>query len=416
MLDPAPSGRGLPSWFYGLPHCVGGAFIGYVFIAIPILLRARGVSVEHIAWVAAVAGSPISWAFLVAPILDAQWSRRTYVLVLTCIAAVCAGASVLLLDHLTALTPVLTLGETAGWLSAYACYGWQSEFLEPDQQAAVCGWSEMCNLAAGGAFGGASVWMVRTLGSAAPLGLTATLLLPILAALQFPHGIEAARSARQVFRTFFRDLYEVTRERRCRYALLVFLVPEAAFAFAFAAVGSDFHAPEQTVALVTGPLAAIACSLGCLLGIPLCRGFPAQLCYIGPGLAAALASLVLVFCPKDPVSFTIGALLYVMMQGINFTAFATLALQLAGKANPLATTLITLLGGVSNISVIAMKAIDGHGYTLWGVRGMLMADGAVGLATGIPLLIFLYHADRRYSAGERQPDMDIVDEPGELPA
>jgi predicted MFS family arabinose efflux permease len=389
MSKDTADARPLPAWFLGLPHTIGGAFLGYVFVAIPILLRARGVSVEEIAWITAVGGSPISWAFLLSPMVDAQFSRRTYVLALSCIAAVCVALALPLAGYPIALTAVLLVGETAAWLSAIACYAWQSEFVDAQRNPAMCGWSEMCGLGGGGLYSGIAIWIVRMGHRLAPLELAVALLLSVGAALWFPRNTQHVRTASHVFRTFFSDMGRIVKRRRCRYALLMFLVPEAAFSMPFSSVGSDFHLTEYAVNLITGPWSAVACGSGCLLGILLCRRLPSQLCYIVPGIASAVSVMVLAFLPKDGVGFTVVALFYVMMKGINFTAFATLALQLAGRANPLATTMIAMMAGISNISTIVMKAVDGRGYTLGGVNGMLIADGAVGLITGIPLLLFL---------------------------
>ena len=404
LPEASVSPRRLPSWVYGLPHMVAGSGSAFVFVAIPLLLVARGVSVEHVAWVTAIAGSPISWAFLLCPLLDVQWSRRTYQLALTLAAAVCFGASVLMLAHVNVLTAVLTVGETAAWMSAYCCYGWKSEFLDAEQVPAVCGWSETWGQFGGGVFAGLAVLMTRTLGAAASLGITVMLLLPGGAALLFPRRSSRARGPEEVFSSFFHDMARILKQRRCRYALLIFLVPDAAFAFAFSAVGADFHMSEHAVSLVTGPLAGAASAAGCLLAIPLCRRIPAQLAYIGPGVVAGLIALSMMALPRNQTSFGVGCLLYMMMLGINFASFFTFAMRIAGKANPLVASLLALMGGVSNLSIVAMKALDGRAYTLRGLSGMLAVDGGVTVACGAMVIAFLYMR----SAVGHEPELEPV--------
>jgi MFS family permease len=391
--------RRLPSWVLGLPHATGG-FMMFVFVAIPILLSARGVSVEQIAWVSAVGGSPISWAFLLCPVFDTRLSRRTYLLLLSTLAAVCATAAMLLFGHLYLLTAVLTLGEAAAWSSSIVCYAWKSEFLEADQVPSVCAWSEVSSLGGGGLFAGYAVWCTRTLHGFAPIAVGIGLLLPTASVFLFPRVAIPLRSAGEVFRTFFGDLWTLCKAPRVRFAILVFLLPEAAFAFAFGAVGADFHASEHTVGLLTGPLSGFACAAGALLAVPLCRRFTAEVSYILPGLVCAASLVALLLLPKSTYTFGIACLLYSLMQGINFASFSTLALELAGRANPLATTLVAMLAGIANLCTIYMKPLDGHAYTLKGINGMLGVDALVSFAVGGPLLWLLHrrHVHRRNAA------------------
>ena len=80
----------------GLAAAPLGFYYGFVSTALPILLAARGVSVEKIAEVSAVGFSPTFWAFLLCPVLDVHFSKRTYAMVFAAVAAICLGLSTLL--------------------------------------------------------------------------------------------------------------------------------------------------------------------------------------------------------------------------------------------------------------------------------------------------------------------------------
>ncbi|HEV2619966.1 MAG TPA: MFS transporter, partial [Acidobacteriaceae bacterium] len=102
--------RQLPPWAMGLAIAPLGFYYGFISTAMPILLRAKGVSVDEISKISLLAFSPSFWAFLLCPILDVRFSKRTYALVSAGIAALCLGASTLLIGNLTLFTVVLTVG------------------------------------------------------------------------------------------------------------------------------------------------------------------------------------------------------------------------------------------------------------------------------------------------------------------
>src|SRR5665213_2075816 len=98
----------LPPWAMGLAIAPLGCYFGFVSTAMGILLRARGVSVERIDSISAVAFSPTFWAFLLCPILDVRFSKRASALLVVTCGALSLGAVMLVSAQLTALTAVLT--------------------------------------------------------------------------------------------------------------------------------------------------------------------------------------------------------------------------------------------------------------------------------------------------------------------
>ena len=142
--------RQLPPWAMGLAIAPLGFYYGFVSTALPILLRARGVSVGRIAWVSAVGFSPTFWAFLLCPILDVKFSKRAYALTFAAVAAVCLGVSTLLTGNLVVFTAVVTAGCTATVLFGNTHGGWMPDVIEDKHYSQVGGVSQVANLGAAG--------------------------------------------------------------------------------------------------------------------------------------------------------------------------------------------------------------------------------------------------------------------------
>src|SRR5665213_962191 len=198
----------LPPWAMGLAIAPLGCYFGFVSTAMGILLRARGVSVERIDSISAVAFSPTFWAFLLCPILDVRFSKRAYALFFVTIGALCLGAASLLTAHLTAFTVVLTIGCAATVIFGNAHQGWMPDVMDASHYSHVGATSNVANLGAAGAFAAWTVFVVRHLAPApAAVLLTLTVLAPTAMLFFIPLPPLPTRGVADVFRTFFRDLY-----------------------------------------------------------------------------------------------------------------------------------------------------------------------------------------------------------------
>src|SRR5580700_6416617 len=67
-----------PSWLIGMGFLTFGLVAGFLVTALPFLLSKAGVSLDRIATVSAVAMSPTFWAFLITPVVDVGFTRRTW--------------------------------------------------------------------------------------------------------------------------------------------------------------------------------------------------------------------------------------------------------------------------------------------------------------------------------------------------
>ena len=386
--------RQLPPWAMGLAVAPLGFYYGFVSTALPILLAARGVAVGKIAWISAVGFSPTFWAFLLCPILDVRFSKRTYAFFFAAVAAVCLGISTLLTGNLAAFTAVVTVGCAATVIFGNTHGGWMPDVIEDKHYSAVGGTSNIANLGAAGLFATLVVVLVRTLSGPVAAGLLGlTVMAPTVLLFFIPLPKKPTRSAREMFGGFFGDLYRVCRRRECILGLACFLSPTACFALTnlFSGLGADFHASESWVTALNGAGVAAVCSVGCLVGIWVCRRYARRTVYIVTGFGGSAAALGMIWTPHTMVYFAAGVLAYNFFTGINYTAFTALCYEIVGPENPLASTQMALLAASANLPISYMTAVDGHFHTTHGLAGMLGVDAVSSILVGA-LLLTIFHA------------------------
>ncbi len=391
--------RQLPPWAMGLAIAPLGFYYGFISTGMPILLSAKGVSVDQISKVSFVGFSPTFWAFLLCPILDVRFSKRAYALVFAAISAVCLGICTLLTGNLTVFTIVLTTGCVAAVMFGNAHAGWMPDVIRDKHYSQVGGTSNIANLGAAGAFAALAVAVVRTVPAPIAAWLLAALVLaPTIMLFFIPLPAKPTRSVADVFGSFFSDLYRVCKTRNCLLGLICFLSPTACFALTnlFSTLGRDFHASEWWVTALNGPLVAAVCSLGCLAGIWICSRFPRRTVYVVAGFGGATAALAMIWMPHTLVFFAIGVLGYNFFQGINYTAFTAFEFEIVGPGNPLAATQIALLTAASNAPISYMTRVDGHFYGRHGLSGMLAVDAVSSILVGTILLL----AFRKFAPGK----------------
>jgi MFS transporter, PAT family, beta-lactamase induction signal transducer AmpG len=392
--------RQLPPWAMGLAIAPLGFYYGFISTATPILLAAHGVSVGDIAKVSGIAFSPTFWAFLLCPILDVRFSKRTYAIFFAAVAAVCLGVATLVIANLVAYTVTLTAGCAAAVIFGNAHQGWMPDVIEEKHYAHVGATTNVANLGAAGLFATLTVVLVRTLPALPAAGLLGlTVMVPTVMLFFIPLPASPTRGVMETFGSFFNDLFRVFKRPGCIVGLTCFVLPTACFALTnlFSGTGADFRIPERWVTIVTGSGVAISCSIGCLVGIWFCGRYVRRNVYVLTGFGGAAAALGLIFTPHTLVWFALGVLAYNLCQGVNYTAFSALCYEIVGPSNPLAGTQMALLAAAVNLPISYMTVVDGHFHTTRGLTGMLAVDAVSTLVVGTTLLLVF----RRIGLGRR---------------
>lgn len=376
-----------------------GLVAGFTVTALPFLLSRAGVSVDRIASISAVAMSPTFWGFLVVPVLDTGFSRRTYALLMTALSASSLALALFLFSpaKLALFTALVLIAELAVVLQTSAVMGWLAEFVPDSQRGAVGGWTNAANLG-GGAFGAMGLMSAARVTTNATLGFLTlgAVLLSAVFLFWFPEPAAPAFHVREVFGDAIRNIGRTCRQREVLIGFLLFLTPSGAVAAInlFSGLGRDFHTTEGRVVWVTGAGVAITSSIGALLGGYIADRVNRGALYLGGGLLAGLTSLTLAFTPDTEFTFTCGVLFYNAVAGLIYAAFSALQLQLTGSDNPTASTQMALFAASTNGAITYMTWFDGQGYRLYSVRGLFVADGAAAVITALALMAFVVRSGR----------------------
>ncbi|HWB83728.1 MAG TPA: MFS transporter [Bryobacteraceae bacterium] len=388
-----------PAWLVGASQLPFGVTCGFVITALPFLLTKAGVSVDRVATVSATVMSPTFWGFLVTPLVDVGFSRRTYVLLTAAISACCVFGALWRLtpSHLGWFTALLLVGELSIVVFSNASAGWMSEFVPDETRGRVGGWINAANLGAGAL--GAMISLELAEKFALPivgLVLAASIFLPVLTVLWFPAPHRPKLRMREILSGTLRNVWQVSKTRECLLGFALFLSPAscAAAINLFSGLGKDFRTDPQWVIWVTGAGCAISSSIGALVGGYLADRIRRSSAYLFAGISGALIALAMAFVPHGPASFTAGVLAYNATAGISYAAFTALGLQLVGKDHPAASTQFALFGAAANGAIVYMTWVDGQGYRLFGARGLLFVDALASLCAATILLLVLRRAGR----------------------
>jgi MFS family permease len=395
-----------------------GLAVGYSTVAVPFLLKARGMEIGAIATVTALAGWPHGWKFLWAPALDAGWKRRSWFIgaVLVTAAALAATNFVDPIAHLTLYTAVLAIGQAAVATSSAAVDALMAIALRNEKKGAAAGWSMAGNLGGTGLGGALALWLAQHVSP----GLTASALAAACAACIFPALaiVEKPPEKHPLGRAFLnlaKDVWQSVKSREGWTGLLICLSPVGTGAATglFSAVAVDYHAGEWHVELVNGVLGGIVGAIGCLVGGYLADRMNRRLCYVLAGALTSVFAIVMAFGPATPRGFAFGCLAYQFANGIAYAAFAAFVLEMIGHG-PGVTTKYALLVGASNQAISYVQWLDGKGYD-WGAKraiggraGMLGMD-VLATAIGITILGSVVFFLRRSDRWKANPDPVAID-------
>jgi MFS transporter (putative signal transducer) len=373
-----------------------GAPIGFVWWALPTLLRRRGVDVADITALTSLLVLPWAFKFLWAPLVDAlrtpRWTLKSFILVSQLLMA---GALVplILVDWESSVQLVygaLLLHALAAATQDVAVDAWCIQSVPATERGRINGWMQVGMLAARGLFGGGFLLLSARLGTTPVLGLLIVAILASLLLLWFT-PVEAAPTEQRSLRDVAQALRSALSRRESWLALAFAAVGGAAYEGIGAVAGPFLH--DQGLSkdgvgwfFVLPTVAAMAA--GALLGGWLAdRGGArrvAALALLGlVALAIAIAAAERAQVQAD-AWYALFALFYLGVGVFTAASYAWFMQVAEGRA---AATLFSALMGMTNLCEAWSGRVVGvlHEPGSYGVGFALLA--AVSLASLLLLLL-----------------------------
>jgi len=389
-----------PAWLLGFANLPLGLEGGVTLLTIPQLLAARHVAEPVIAQLTTLSLVPTIAVFLLGPLVDVRFSRRTYAVIGTLLAAAATGFAILKSDNLGLLGAAMFLASSGAAFNNLAIGGWFGTLLPKERDRQLGAWMTVANIGGFGLVTVAGVQLVRAL----PLPVAAGLLaLPVLAPLALyaftPAPGPDQRLARESFARFMADLTVLVRRPIVLRLLLLFAVPAASFALTntLGGLGRDYGASERFVAIMGGAAVTAAGVLGSLIVPPLARRASTTWLYIAVGTLGALFTLGLIALPHTPTVFALAIIGQNVAQSAALSLNNVIALQSLGEDNPFAATQFGLITSAAALPITYMQLLDGHAYGLGGLTLMYVADGGLGLVACLVMALLFRLWSRRGS-------------------
>ncbi len=371
-----------PIWLLGFTNATFGMFGGFAVVTVAEMLAAQGVSGDRVASIIAAVLSPGFWIFLVSPILDVRFSRRTYALSFAVLAAVCVAGTVIFRTRVGVIEAMMFTGYICVSLVQGAVGGWMGSLIAKNDDGPLGAWFAVSNIGAGGVMmvvAGELIQRFNPVVAGTLLG--AMIMLPSLLYLYIPSLPPDARLASESFRQFFRDIFALLKRREVLIALALFLLPSASFALTnvLGGIGKDFSATERMVSLLGGVGSAVAGVVGSLLLPSLARKLALRPLYLAIGIVGGLFTLSLLLLPHTPLTFGIAITGENLFQALAFAAGNAITFETMGQNNPLAATQFSLLVAASNLPITYMGFIDGAAYKWRAVAGSFAVDAGISI-------------------------------------
>ncbi|MBS0296044.1 MAG: MFS transporter [Proteobacteria bacterium] len=392
----------LPVWALGFANLPLGLTGGLALLTMPQWLAARNVPEPDIAQLTTLALIASVAVFLLGPLFDVWFRRRTYAVACCVTAALGAGVAVAAGSNLTLLAIGLVLATGGGSANTIAVGGWLGGMIDKAHDATLGAWMVVANITGFGVLAMIGIGVIR--GMPAPLAaalLAAPVLAPLLIYAVTPCPPPDGRLARESFGQFFGDLSVLVRRPVVAQTLMLFAVPAASFALTntLGGLGRDYHAPESFVAVMGGAAAIAAGLVGSLMVPPLARRAPVRRLYLLVGIVGALFTLSLIVLPHTPALFAAAMIGQNVAQSAALSMVTVIALQSLGENNPFAATQFGLLNSASSLPIAYMQYLDGQAYGAGGLPLMYLADGGLGLGACLTMALLLKFWSRR-SASE----------------
>ncbi len=373
--------RTLPPPLWGLLMLPFGLTVGFATIAVPFVLRSRGLPMTLIATVSQTASLPHVIKPFWSPLLDSGPRRRTWFFASIVVTALALAATALIPPSLTesvgpvrmlwVYTAALFVAQAAVATSGSAVLAMMALTVGDAQRGAASGWQTAGNLA-GTAVGGALIaWMIsRFAPSTTAITLAAICALSAVPAA-FVHELPPPRrSAARLIGDLLGQAWQTLRSREGWTGMVICLSPVGAGALTnlFSALAKDYAptdaAAEHLVIVVAGLLGGVVNIVGALVGGVLADRMNRRLAYALCGALSGVCAIAMLLAPASPLAFTIGCLAYQLANGLCYAVFYSFVLELVGKRESVTTvtTQLALYIGASNLAATYVTWLDGFGY------------------------------------------------------
>jgi PAT family beta-lactamase induction signal transducer AmpG len=390
--------RKLPVWLLGLTNLPIGVTGAVGLLVAPEVLAARHVAETTIANVTALGLAGSFSFFLVAPVLDVQFSRRTYAIAMSIAAAALTFIAVMSFASVALLGVWLFLAMLTAQLNQAAVGGWFGTILPKEKDAELGAWFTIANTTG---FGIASILGIELIHNAAlwlaAIILAAMNLLPLLIIFAVSAPIGERTRLRESFGRFGRELLQLPRRTEVRRMFLLLVLPCASFALTntLGGLGGDYRASETLIAAIAGVGVTLAGILGSLSVPVLGRRAPLLAVYLGIGIIGGLSTLSLLVLPHTPVVYACGFIAQNIWQSAALATGNALILSSLGKNNPVASTQYAVLNAAMSAPIAYMQWLDGQGYGAHGLTGLYLTDGGCDLiACALMSALFLHWSGR----------------------
>ena len=390
--------RHLPVWLLGLANLPLGATGAIGLLVAPEVLASRHVPETTIANVTALGLFGTFSFFLLSPMLDVRFSRRTYAIAMSIASAVLSFVSVMSFSSVGLLGSWLFLTMLSANLNQAAIGGWFGTILPETADASLGAWFTVANTAGFGVTSIVGIEMVNHAPLPIAAGvLSAMSLIPLLIIFWVDPPTGDTKGMRESFGRFLHELLEVPRRPDVRKMFLLLVLPCASFALTntLGGLGADYYASEKLIAAIAGIGVTLAGIFGSLSVPLLGRRIPLLALYLGIGIVGGLSTISLIFLAHTPLVYTIAFVAQNVWQAAGLATGTALTISTLGKNNPVASTQFAVLIAAMTAPIAYMQWFDGHAYGAKGLTGLYLTDGGLDLISCLIMIgLFLFWSMR----------------------
>jgi PAT family beta-lactamase induction signal transducer AmpG len=373
-----------------------GASVGFLQVAAPWWFAHAGLGLPEIAAISAVSFLPHAYKIFWCPLIDLGPHRKLWYLAASFATAALLAAAAMVPDpgkHVPLLSLLLTLSQAAAATSSAALDALMAICSRDEDKGRAGGWYMAGNVGGTGILGAGAVWMGEHFSPGAAGAFTAAVVvlstLPVLTLVEPQDKLQTGSLSSALWvriSAIGRDLWSTLRSREGITGLIIVASPVGCGALTnlFSAMAPDYHAPAETVELVSGLGGGIVGAIGSVLGGYLADKINRRVAYAVAGGITALCAFAMALGPLTPTTYTWGSLTYSFANGISYAAFAGLVLEMVSHGAAV-TTKYTMFTAISNQAISYCTYLDGRASTRFGARGSVAFDGILTVA-GIVLL------------------------------